>query len=393
MTRLPAVSRAPARVEGLPSSPPGADDRGPSSPEASPPGAGASQVLTPLPPVLPRGRAETPLPSTPTLIPRPRPISDPADPDLESSLASPPSFAMKPARGSPDPEAAAPSAPAPAASSDKLAALAKISSVTPLSPTAFAALSTTPPATRAPGKIASEFEPIGTITGHAYRDRPPDERAPRRAEPERAEGPRSGQAVPEVFERRDDVLTTRHGAGMRVPTRRAPSEPSAAPEPVDAGRPGSEPIATGGRRPGSEPTATGRAAGARRPGSEPSTASARARRAPSEPSLYAQDAAPRTRADTESRTPGSDFILPANPLSNLTDDQLEGFIDCTLYEETGTFSAIESSIDIRELLQSGLRDRLPTSDPYPSHDERRPFRSSTGQLIPMSPAHLPAISA
>jgi hypothetical protein len=39
----------------------------------------------------------------------------------------------------------------------------------------------------------------------------------------------------------------------------------------------------------------------------------------------------------EERTPGSDLILPANPLQNLTDESLEGFVDCTLYEETGNF--------------------------------------------------------
>jgi hypothetical protein len=39
----------------------------------------------------------------------------------------------------------------------------------------------------------------------------------------------------------------------------------------------------------------------------------------------------------EERTPGSDLVLPANPLQNLTDESLEGFVDCTLYEETGNF--------------------------------------------------------
>jgi hypothetical protein len=39
----------------------------------------------------------------------------------------------------------------------------------------------------------------------------------------------------------------------------------------------------------------------------------------------------------EQRTPGSDLILPANPLHNLSDESLEGFVDCTIYEETGNF--------------------------------------------------------
>jgi hypothetical protein len=36
----------------------------------------------------------------------------------------------------------------------------------------------------------------------------------------------------------------------------------------------------------------------------------------------------------EKRTPGSDMILPANPLMDLTDASLEGFIDCKLFEAT-----------------------------------------------------------
>lgn len=43
----------------------------------------------------------------------------------------------------------------------------------------------------------------------------------------------------------------------------------------------------------------------------------------------------------EERTPGSDFVLPANPLMNLTDENLEGFIDCTLYEATAIFTIEE----------------------------------------------------
>jgi hypothetical protein len=39
----------------------------------------------------------------------------------------------------------------------------------------------------------------------------------------------------------------------------------------------------------------------------------------------------------EPRTPGSAFVLPANPLHNLSDESLEGFVDCTLYEETANF--------------------------------------------------------
>ncbi|HLL23324.1 MAG TPA: PEGA domain-containing protein, partial [Kofleriaceae bacterium] len=54
---------------------------------------------------------------------------------------------------------------------------------------------------------------------------------------------------------------------------------------------------------------------------------------PKRPSI----APPIMRAKPEQRTPGSELVLPANPLQNLTDASLGGFVDCTLYEETGNF--------------------------------------------------------
>jgi hypothetical protein len=47
--------------------------------------------------------------------------------------------------------------------------------------------------------------------------------------------------------------------------------------------------------------------------------------------------APAPEREEEQRTPGSDLVLPANPLQGLNDESLEGFVDCTLYEETGNF--------------------------------------------------------
>jgi hypothetical protein len=47
----------------------------------------------------------------------------------------------------------------------------------------------------------------------------------------------------------------------------------------------------------------------------------------------------------EQRTPGSDFVLPANPLSNLSDDAIVGFVDCTLYEETANFFRADAAGD------------------------------------------------
>jgi hypothetical protein len=52
------------------------------------------------------------------------------------------------------------------------------------------------------------------------------------------------------------------------------------------------------------------------------------------PPVVVAPPAPRP-APREERTPGSSFILPANPLHDLSDESLEGFVDCTLYEDTG----------------------------------------------------------
>ncbi|MFN0249188.1 MAG: PEGA domain-containing protein [Kofleriaceae bacterium] len=56
---------------------------------------------------------------------------------------------------------------------------------------------------------------------------------------------------------------------------------------------------------------------------------------------------------SESRAPGSSFVLPANPLMNLSDKSLEGFVDCALYEETGNFFRApgyeDSLVDIDEV--------------------------------------------
>jgi hypothetical protein len=53
---------------------------------------------------------------------------------------------------------------------------------------------------------------------------------------------------------------------------------------------------------------------------------------------------------SETRTPGSSYVLPANPLMNLTDQSLGGFVDCALYEETGNFfRAAEDDASLMEL--------------------------------------------
>jgi hypothetical protein len=327
-----------------------------------------------MPPVLPRlARAETQLPSTPTLIPRPRPVSEPTEPDLASSLAGPPPFSMKPAQA--EPEAPASEQSPPPASADKLAGLSKISSVTPLSATAFAALSSNTPRAGARGSN-SELAATERETGPAAP--PPPEPPAETADPNRT-GTR--RQTPPPFA--TPALAT---PALALPpiTRRPSSEPAL---PTVAAKP-----AAGTRRVPSEPAAPDAAAkpaaGWRRAPSEPAVPDATAkpatgaRRAPSEPTAGARRPPSDPATDGEARTPGSDFVLPANPLSNLTDDQLEGFIDCTLYEETSSFHENEGSIDIRDLMPA-TRERPPTSEPFSYTDVRRPFRSSTGQLIPI----------
>nr|MBA3500593.1 hypothetical protein [Deltaproteobacteria bacterium] len=56
------------------------------------------------------------------------------------------------------------------------------------------------------------------------------------------------------------------------------------------------------------------------------------------------DATRPTEVD-EQRTPGSDFVLPANPLSSLSDDAIVGFVECTLYEETANFFRADAAND------------------------------------------------
>lgn len=55
---------------------------------------------------------------------------------------------------------------------------------------------------------------------------------------------------------------------------------------------------------------------------------------------------PPPQTDEEQRTPGSDLVLPANPLSGINDVALEGFVDCTLYEETGNFFPVDEVLSV-----------------------------------------------
>ncbi len=52
-----------------------------------------------------------------------------------------------------------------------------------------------------------------------------------------------------------------------------------------------------------------------------------------------------TPVSNESRVPGSSFVLPANPLHDISDESLEGFIEVSLYEETANFKRPSGEID------------------------------------------------
>ena len=70
------------------------------------------------------------------------------------------------------------------------------------------------------------------------------------------------------------------------------------------------------------------------------------------------------------RTPGSPYILPANPLAAITDDHLRGFVECTLYEETGKFSFDD--------LLNGSDDADPIAEPpLPPELKPNPRRDQT----------------
>jgi hypothetical protein len=104
----------------------------------------------------------------------------------------------------------------------------------------------------------------------------------------------------------------------------------------------------------------------------------------------------------EQRTPGSDFILPANPLQNLSDESIVGFVDCTLYEETANFfRAPEDDQEQDELApppQPIVVEALPDFDPsvavanFPEEPTRDSRLATPAVALPIVavPAPVPA---
>ena len=74
------------------------------------------------------------------------------------------------------------------------------------------------------------------------------------------------------------------------------------------------------------------------------------------------------------------LVLPANPLMNLSDESLEGYVDCTLYEETGNFFPVDPDegefvdevVPPPVLAPKPAVSRTLTPIPYALHEPRQP---------------------
>jgi hypothetical protein len=129
---------------------------------------------------------------------------------------------------------------------------------------------------------------------------------------------------------------------------------------------------------------------------------------PAAPSSIAAPLALPTVVPDGERTPGSELVLPANPLMNISDHSLEGFVDCTLYEETGNFfpapepdaeQAPEPAIDPpilapRRVTIPPMESRTATGPMTPIAMPFEP-RTVTGPMMPIAmppPVPMPAMA-
>ncbi len=91
----------------------------------------------------------------------------------------------------------------------------------------------------------------------------------------------------------------------------------------------------------------------------------------------AREPAQIVEARIEERVAGSSFVLPANPLSNLTDQSIEGFVDCALYEERGTLLRPDGMPDALEDI-----DNVQTLPPPMGHPSTIPPPMGHPSTIP-----------
>ena len=104
----------------------------------------------------------------------------------------------------------------------------------------------------------------------------------------------------------------------------------------------------------------------------------------------------------DERTPGSDLVLPANPLMGLNEDALEGYVECTLYEETGNFFPAEddeSGALLGEVIEPPPPAQPPTpgASPLTFEAPKRPevvtdHNATTPLLIPPGSSSLPPVA-
>lgn len=113
----------------------------------------------------------------------------------------------------------------------------------------------------------------------------------------------------------------------------------------------------------------------RAPAPSPIAAPDSARAASSAEPVRRAAAAPRV----ETRAPGSAYVLPANPLSKLTDASLEGFVDCRLLEA--------QTVQPPATFPTGTREELETVPPAPPPDTAPAIASA------ISPPARPSASA
>lgn len=355
--RLKAASRAPANVEATP--PPGP---APSPPSASSPASSLGSAASPSPGGARRPGGPPPLPpllaprstSAPTTAPRLPPVVAPAG-DGKPALPR----VVVPPLGT-DAKRALPSVFVPPVAGSRATPPGGLPSATearPPAPSAPAVEARTAP----PGVPLAVPAPRPVPGAASIEARPAAQRAPAGPSPvpvQAAPAPPVGEPSPPAAPAPIEV--TRFQLALHVdtipppvsdvefkpqqlvPRRRA--EPRILGEPpdeapVDAARPAA--IVDRAAAPAG-PTAAAAAAIAERSGEpeavQPAVLVDRRGEPMPEPRDTEQVAVPLGIASLDpdaaaDRAPGSALVLPANPLQDLSDESIEGFVDCTLYEE------------------------------------------------------------
>ena len=105
----------------------------------------------------------------------------------------------------------------------------------------------------------------------------------------------------------------------------------------------------------------------------------------------------------DSRTPGSDLVLPANPLMDLSDAALRGYVECTLYEETGNFFPADDDdiigVPLGDVIEPPAPVIVPAFEPPRApppparlHDTVSDSAETTPVPVPLGSSSLPPLS-